>query len=540
MKKIYTKILCFLVACSFVACDDFLSEYSQDMVVAKTVDHLDEVLLGSVYMPSFAVYNPSGSSVCGFLNILDDDINTAMGGDGVTKRVPYNPRTNTDSNFGYFAWQAEVGMKRDGNKNDDSATWNDLYKRINYVNVILDEIVDMPHETEDDLATYNRVQGEAHFLRAQFYFMLANLYGKPYDANADKNLCVPLKLTPYVEHDVEKETQFQRATVKEIYDQVLFDLGKAVDFLTLSPQNPKNRFHRASIEAVNLLLSRVYLYTQSWELAEKAAAAVIASSNYRLAALSTLEDGVNFLTNTNAEVIFSQGQNNLPQSNEEGQTPLSGFAGNYCVSADLANLYDQEKDRRYACFFGITPSGGQTGSCDSLALHNKFEAPLESKACYSDVFGLRLSEAYLNQMEACAMLGHTDDANDLLNNLRRERIDDYDDEYYTGEELVSQIRDERRKELCFEGHRWFDLRRYSVNTQYPYSKAIIHVMNVVNSKGNQTDRKTYRLEANDLAYTFAIPEAVIEFDKVPMENNLRETRLSLEELYPETEEDEEI
>lgn len=540
MKKIYTKILCFLVACSFVACDDFLSEYSQDMVVAKTVDHLDEVLLGSVYMPSFAVYNPSGSSVCGFLNILDDDINTAMGGDGVTKRVPYNPRTNTDSNFGYFAWQAEVGMKSDGNKNDDSATWNDLYKRINYVNVILDEIVDMPHETEDDLATYNRVQGEAHFLRAQFYFMLANLYGKPYDANADKNLCVPLKLTPYVEHDVEKETQFQRATVKEIYDQVLFDLGKAVDFLTLSPQNPKNRFHRASIEAVNLLLSRVYLYTQQWELAEKAAAAVIASSNYRLAALSTLEDGVNFLTNTNAEVIFSQGQNNLPQSNEEGQTPLSGFAGSYCVSADLANLYDQEKDRRYACFFGITPSGGQTGSCDSLALHNKFEAPVESKARYSDVFGLRLSEAYLNQMEACAMLGHTDDANDLLNNLRRERIDDYDDEYYTGEELVSQIRDERRKELCFEGHRWFDLRRYSVNTQYPYFKAIIHVMNVVNSKGNQTDRKTYRLEANDLAYTFAIPEAVIEFDKVPMENNLRETRLSLEELYPETEEDEEI
>ena len=44
MKKIYTKILCFAVACSFAACDDFLSEYSQDMVIAKSVDHLDEVL----------------------------------------------------------------------------------------------------------------------------------------------------------------------------------------------------------------------------------------------------------------------------------------------------------------------------------------------------------------------------------------------------------------------------------------------------------------------------------------------------------------
>ena len=136
MKKIYTKILCFAVASSFVACDDFLSEYSQDMVIAKSVDHLDEVLLGSVYVPSFSVYNPTGTTACGFFNLLDDDINTAEGGNGITKTVPYNTYTNTDQIFGYFCWQPEVGMKRDGNKDDDHATWNDLYKRINYINVI--------------------------------------------------------------------------------------------------------------------------------------------------------------------------------------------------------------------------------------------------------------------------------------------------------------------------------------------------------------------------------------------------------------------
>ena len=31
-----------------------------------------------------------------------------------------------------------------------------------------------------------------------------------------------------------------------------------------------------------------------------------------------------------------------------------------------------------------------------------------------------------------------------------------------GEQLVSFIRDERRRELCFENHRWFDLRRYGM------------------------------------------------------------------------------
>ena len=540
MKKIYTKILCFAVACSFAACDDFLSEYSQDMVVAKSVDHLDEVLLGSVYVPAFSVYNPSGITSCGFFNILDDDINTASGSD-ITKTVPYNIYTNTDENFGYFTWQAEVGLKRDGNKNDDHYTWDDMYKRINYVNVILDEIEQMPLDTEKDLATYYRVKGEAHFLRGQFYLILTNLYGKPYHAStAAKNLSVPLKLTPYVEHDPQKDTQFERATVKAIFDQIVSDLTASVDFLTLSPQNARNRFHRASAEAANLLLSRVYLYMQEWSLAEAAADEVIKSKNFRLAELSALADEVDFLNKENPEAIFSQGQNNLPQSQEDGWLPISGYAGSYCVSSDLGNLYDQENDRRYACFFGITPPGSQIGECDSLALQNKFEARREQKARYSDVFGLRLSEAYLNKMEACAMLGHTDEANELLNTLREKRIDNYVAETYSGAELVNQIRTERRKELCFEGHRWFDLRRYSVNDLYPFKKQIIHVMNVVNGKGQQNKTMTFILEEDDLAYTFALPKNVIEFDKVHMENNQRETRKSQEELHPEVDEEGEV
>ena len=46
MKNIYVIIVFFLCGCS-----NFLSEYSQDMVRAKTVADFDEVLLGSVYVP---------------------------------------------------------------------------------------------------------------------------------------------------------------------------------------------------------------------------------------------------------------------------------------------------------------------------------------------------------------------------------------------------------------------------------------------------------------------------------------------------------
>ena len=44
----------------------------------------------------------------------------------------------------------------------------------------------------------------------------------------------------------------------------------------------------------------------------------------------------------------------------------------------------------------------------------------------------------------------------------------------TGDDLIRLIRDERRRELCFEGHRWFDLRRYAVNERLPYDEPIHH------------------------------------------------------------------
>ena len=113
-----------------------------------------------------------------------------------------------------------------------------------------------------------------------------------------------------------------------------------------------------------------------------------------------------------------------------------------------------------------------------------------------------------------------------MNELRRNRIEGYENQNYTGAELVQQIRDERRKELCFEGHRWFDLRRYAVCTDYPYSKQITHVFNRCGDWG-VIETRTYVLKEHDPAYTFAIPEAVINFDKVPMEDNPREERKPL-------------
>lgn len=108
--------------------------------------------------------------------------------------------------------------------------------------------------------------------------------------------------------------------------------------------------------------------------------------------------------------------------------------------------------------------------------------------------------------------------------MRVHRIENYEDKLYSGEELIRQIRNERRKELCFEGHRWFDLRRYAVCEEYPYSRQIIHVFNAIGDNTAYLYTELYKLEEYDAAYTFAIPSIVLEFDNVPMENNPREER----------------
>ena len=143
MKKLYQFIPGVLLALGSTSCSDFLEAYSQDMVIPSTVTDLDEVLLGSVYIPSQEIgVGPSGMRSCGFFNILDDDVNTGLGDPNGDNTSNVNGWRNCLSSiYGYFAWQLDVGTNYNSTSvASDVATWSDLYARINYVNVILDEI----------------------------------------------------------------------------------------------------------------------------------------------------------------------------------------------------------------------------------------------------------------------------------------------------------------------------------------------------------------------------------------------------------------
>lgn len=499
-----------------ISCSGFLDEFSQTYIRASKISDYDELLLGSVYVPSmnpnppFSYGLPSGGS-CDFFNYLSDDINTVEEEQlPMVGSLPFLQWIDmSEALFGYSAWQQDLCNTMLG-EYDDASTWVDLYQRIAILNTTLDEVGRMEVSTDKEVLDKERVLGESYFLRAQFYLILANLYGKPYNpSTASTDLGVPLKITSGVEHDKDKTTQFERTTLDKIYAQIVSDLESSLACLKKSS---KDVLYRASEKATAILLSRVYLYMQEWKKAKEVIEPYLSNNQFKLESIvdrDFVTEDTPFLTDDNSELIFSQGS-------LYSEMTLTGQAPDFCVTKELYNLYDDSDARKG--WFEIN------ASTDSVALSYKYKTDFHQSRV-SDVLMLRSAEAYLNMAEACAMLGTEDaSANQYLNALRKMRIKNYTDQTYSGETLVQQIRDERRKELCFEGQRWFDLRRYSVSSTYPYSKKIYRSYSVYNSDYFLEKTYVYVLEENDPAYTFDIPKSVKEFDGVPMPGNDRPVR----------------
>lgn len=150
----------------------------------------------------------------------------------------------------------------------------------------------------------------------------------------------------------------------------------------------------------------------------------------------------------------------------------------------------------------------------------------------SCTFSLRYAEVILNNAEAFAMTGANEEARNEIQKLRMKRFRNarMDQIPAASQELVEFIRAERRRELCFEGHRWFDVRRYAVNAKYPLPKDfnIQHPAYSYNAQTNSYTRiGNYVLKsiAQDVAgWQVPIPNYAIEFNRGTLTNPVRSVR----------------
>ena len=126
---------------------------------------------------------------------------------------------------------------------------------------------------------------------------------------------------------------------------------------------------------------------------------------------------------------------------------------------------------------------------------------------------LILAEAYAHKS------GGLGNAIAALNTLRQAKYiaEDYNElreEDYTQNTILDRVWLERRLELCFEGHRWFDLRRYAVNTVHPQAISVEHVWNTA-TQTEATVAGSYILKGYDNttkgSWMLPVPEDVINY-----------------------------
>jgi len=122
----------------------------------------------------------------------------------------------------------------------------------------------------------------------------------------------------------------------------------------------------------------------------------------------------------------------------------------------------KDKDVRKDAYFTATvmPS---TGKNYNFVTKYSIREDIEDGAFLSDIIILRLAEQYLIRAEAYAQSNNEPAALADLNKIRMNRYTDYVEGVESGQTLKDAIALQRRLELAFEGHRWFDLNRKNLD-----------------------------------------------------------------------------
>lgn len=512
-----------VVACTLCGCGNFLEQHSQNLAYLENIEDLDELLLGECYLARSNSINAEDANAqsnwtqvlsVGYpiIHLLDDD----------SEEYLYTP--GTESNYArrklcnIHYWQSDP-FRDFENKEIDNNAWGGAYRRIAVLNTILEESSQFVEEDRDSL-TIERVQGEALFLRAQNYFWLANLYSRPYcKATAASDVCIPLKVT-----DPVNDIFYQRSPMEDVWGQIVEDLENSIrSFREVEWTTP----YRANRAAAFALLSRVCLYMERYEEAAAYADSVIQDHQFRLLDFNSVND-TSVVYGSSPETIFTQGASVIAALHCPLYKPSKYYeeyeCSGYSASTELLDSY-AENDLRRDLFFIPRPSPGSGERCV------KWRGNIDSDEV-SDYMAIRLPEVYLNKAEALAQLGRDAEAKTTLEELLRNRFvgGAVEEIGESGRELVQRIRDERRRELCCEGHRWFDLRRYAVNTECPYTKRIEHYsLLYVEEGGNPsgTIQGKYVLDTYDkdaAAYMLPIPRVEIEFNEGSLTNEPRNDR----------------
>jgi len=192
----------------------------------------------------------------------------------------------------------------------------------------------------------------------------------------------------------------------------------------------------------------------------------------------------------------------------------------FMPSPELVALYDKENDMRYKWF--MRPNGNRSISVPDIPAYRYIIFANGGAGVWS---GPTIQEVMLNKAESLLRKSGTDvnGALAVVNELRRHRIapgaPDIQLTAANRDEALIKVLEERRRELPF-GHRWWDIRRFSVTETTVDKVSIIRTFHpIVNGVVDFTQTKTYTLPAGSRRYAVPINKFDIDASQGRLKQN---------------------
>jgi starch-binding outer membrane protein, SusD/RagB family len=349
--------------------------------------------------------------------------------------------------------------------------WTAAYNTILRANNIINST--LPSST-----TLNQYKGEAYAIRALSYFYLVRYFAKPY-TDDPTSPGVPIILT----YNIDQKAA--RNTVGEVYKQIMSDLGLA--FSNMTTFSNSGQFSKYAARA---LQAKVYLYMGDMTNAKTAALDVITNSGFN--PLSTANFvaywGSGAVRTDKLETLFEVSSDGINNNGFDALTNIynqSGY-GDLMCSTDLYSLYSSTDIRNTTWF-----KSGVKGGLPSIFIY-KYNNP-NGSADPDDTKILRLSDMYLIAAEA-SLPADEPSALNYLNFIATRRDPSFTGYTSTGAQLMTDLLNERRKELAFEGDRYGDLSRLKMDI----------------TRSNNFPATALTLPYTDIRRLFPIPQAELD------------------------------
>jgi starch-binding outer membrane protein, SusD/RagB family len=336
--------------------------------------------------------------------------------------------------------------------------WNLSYNGITRCNKLLSEL-NREGVVFSKESLRERSAGEGLFLRALYYFNLVRQFGG-----------VPLVINPITSQEA---VNIKRATEEQVYDQIIKDLTKSIAHFAKATDVEENG--RANQWAAQGMLGKVYLTLKRYPEAQQALSAVMSSGKYQL--LPNYADLFEPSKKDYKETIFAMQYSEASaevanqfifmfaphtSGGEVTKRPNINIvnAGWNQPTDDLINAFEPG-DKRKDVAIGYWTGLDWDNKVRAIPYPAKYKPPVtapDNRA--GDNFPiLRYADVVLMYAEVLNEQGKTSEALPYVQQVRTRAGLTAPLSGLDKTALQNLIAKERQVELCFENHRWYDLKR---------------------------------------------------------------------------------